>query len=303
MKSKGRKPTGKIAKSSKTVVTLISKIQERQRTRKACLVMLHGPEVGRRFMIDRGALTIGRSSACDIHLGMESVSRTHAKIVVRDKQVYIRDLGSTNGTYVNERGVDECRMRDGDRVQVGRIAFKFLISSNLESSFREEIYQLTVADGLTGAYNRRYLVEQVAKEISRARRYERALSVVVFDIDHLREINDSFGQLAGDAVLRALAQSVLPRIRREDLLAREQGGQFAVLLPETDKEAAAVFAEKIRDLVERQLFEFQGLEIPVTVSLGVATLGASDEDPEDLLRRSTEMLYEAKTAGRNRVKG
>ncbi|NOZ85431.1 MAG: GGDEF domain-containing protein [Deltaproteobacteria bacterium] len=303
MAGDNEKNTGRAKRQGKTVVTLISKIQERQRSRKACLLMVYGPEVGKRYIIDRASLVIGRSSTCDIQLGIESVSRNHAKVLVRDKQVLIRDLGSTNGTYVNDRAIDEYRLRHGDRIQVGRIIFKFLVSGNLENSFREEIYRLTVTDGLTGAYNRRYLLEQLSKEISRSRRYERDLSVVNFDVDQLHVINDEFGQLGGDAVLRQLAQSMLPRIRREDLLARQQGGEFTVLLPETGKRAAMKFAEKIRSIIELEMFEFQGLEIPVTVSLGVVTLGPDDSDAEDLLRRAAEKMFEAKEAGRNTVRG
>jgi len=143
MTVKGRKPTGKLAKSGKTVVTLISKIQERQRTRKACLVMLHGPEVGRRYMIDRGALTIGRSSACDIQLSMESVSRTHAKIVVRDKQVFLRDLGSTNGTYVNGRKIAQATIvREGDKIYI--VKFRRRKSSHTKVGHRQRYLRVSV---------------------------------------------------------------------------------------------------------------------------------------------------------------
>ncbi len=194
---------------------------------------------------------MGRSSKCDIQIDQESISRNHSKIVNTGKSILIRDLGSTNGTYVNDEPVDEYVLRDGDLIKIGRTIFKFLTGGNIENAYHEEIYRLTTIDGLTQIFNKRYFLETLEREVARAHRYRRALSLVMFDIDHFKKINDSYGHLAGDYVLKQLAQTVRSKIRREDCFARYGGEEFAIVLPEIDAAGAQPFAEKIRQIVEK----------------------------------------------------
>jgi diguanylate cyclase (GGDEF)-like protein len=140
------------------------------------------------------------------------------------------------------------------------------------------------------------------RELSRARRYRRALSLLMFDIDHFKKINDNYGHLAGDAVLAQLAAQVKNKIRREDVFARYGGEEFAILLPEIDLLNARKMGEKVRKLVEKADFRFEETRIPVTISLGVATAEAED-DAAGVIKRADEFLYEAKNSGRNAVRG
>jgi diguanylate cyclase (GGDEF)-like protein len=145
-------------------------------------------------------------------------------------------------------------------------------------------------------------MEFLEREIAVASRHGHPLTLVMFDVDHFKKVNDSHGHLAGDAVLKEIARRLKPRIRREDLLARYGGEEFACVLPDTTREGAAIFAEAIRILVERYPVQHGSLSIPVTVSLGVAvTEEPRHYDPTDLIRRADERLYEAKRGGRNRV--
>ncbi len=219
-------------------------------------------------------MVIGRSSKCDIQIDQESISRNHSKIVNTGKSIMIRDLGSTNGTYVNDELVDEYVLRDGDLIKIGRTIFKFLSGGNIENAYHEEIYRLTTVDGLTQIFNKRYFLETLEREIARAQRYRRPLSLVMFDIDHFKKINDGFGHLAGDYVLKQLAQTVKRKIRREDCFARYGGEEFAIVLPEIDGANALPFAEKIRQIVEKTEFKFENTRIPVTISMGVASIDA-----------------------------
>jgi diguanylate cyclase (GGDEF)-like protein len=244
---------------------------------------------------------IGRSSKCDIQIDQESISRNHTKIVNTGKSILIRDLGSTNGTYVNDEPIDEYVMRDGDLIKIGRTIFKFLTGGNIENAYHEEIYRLTTIDGLTQIFNKRYFLETLEREIARSHRYRREMSLVMFDIDHFKKINDSYGHLAGDYVLKHLAQTVKTRIRREDCFARYGGEEFAIVLPEIDGLNAKPFAEKIRQLVEGTEFKFENTNIPVTISMGVATLDMDSTEPQALIKRADERLYEAKSSGRNCV--
>jgi two-component system, cell cycle response regulator len=287
----------------KTVVTAISKISDRPVGKEACLVVIYGMELGKKFNLNRAQIIIGRSSKADIQIDQESVSRTHCKIINAGKEILLRDMGSTNGTYINDELVDEYVLKDGDFIKVGRCIFKFLTGSNIENAYHEEIYRLTTVDGLTQVYNKRYFLETLEREMGRAQRYGRDLSLIMFDIDHFKQVNDTFGHLAGDYVLKQLASVIRARIRREDVLARYGGEEFAIVLPEIDRHNALIFAEKVRKLIERARFKFEDTDIPVTVSVGVASLGREVTEPLEFIKAADDRLYEAKSAGRNRVIG
>jgi two-component system, cell cycle response regulator len=288
---------------NKTVVTVISRIAEKPVAKEACLVVIYGMELGKKYNIEASSMIIGRSSKCDVQIDQESVSRNHCKLINTGKAVMVRDLGSTNGTYVNDGPVDEHVLRDGDLIKIGRTIFKFLTGGNIENAYHEEIYRLTTVDGLTQIYNKRYFMEVLEREISRSHRYGRELSLIMFDIDHFKVINDTYGHLAGDHVLKHLASAVKGRIRREDIMARYGGEEFTIILPEIDNYNSRQFAEKIRRLVEKTVFKFEDTQIPVTISIGVATSNADINAPEEFIKLSDENLYEAKRRGRNCVVG
>ncbi len=288
---------------NKTVVTAISKISDRPVAKEACLVVIYGLELGKKYNLNRPQIIIGRSSKADIQIDQEAVSRNHCKIINTGKAILLRDMGSTNGTYINDELIDEYVLRDGDYIKVGRCIFKFLSGSNIENAYHEEIYRLTTIDGLTQVYNKRYFAETLEREIGRAQRYRRDLSLILFDIDHFKNVNDTFGHLAGDSVLKQLANVIKGRIRREDVLARYGGEEFAIILPEIDKHNALQFGEKIRRITEKAVFRFEDTEIPVTVSVGIATLTPEVQELTDFIKICDDNLYSAKAAGRNRVVG
>lgn len=269
----------------------------------ACLVVIYGTELGRRIPLGPRPIECGRAMETDIPLDDEAVSRKHARFAWTGSSFLVRDLGSTNGTYVNDLHIPQERtLRDGDQIKIGRTIFKFIHGGNVELSYHEEIYRLMTFDGLTGAHNKRAFEEALEREISRSRRYQRHLSLVLFDIDHFKRINDARGHLAGDAVLRQLAATIAANVRREDLLARVGGEEFALLAPEVPLEGSRILAGKLRALVERSEFRFEDNLIPVTASFGVASLGpGAKADPTELYREADERLYAAKKGGRNRV--
>jgi two-component system, cell cycle response regulator len=286
---------------NRTVVTVISRISEKPVGKEACLVVIYGMDLGKKYNLEQPAIIIGRSSKSDIQVDQESVSRNHAKIINTGKTIILRDLGSTNGTYVNDELIDEYVLRDGDFIKIGRTIFKFLSGNNIENSYHEEIYRLTTIDGLTQIYNKRYYLETLEREISRAHRYRRELSMIMFDIDHFKKINDTYGHLAGDYVLKQLASVVKSRIRREDTMSRYGGEEFAIVLPEVDSYNANQTAEKIRKLVEKTVFKFEDTKIPVTISVGVCSVTQETKDPAEFIKKADEKLYQAKAQGRNQV--
>ena len=288
---------------NKTVVTVISRISDRPAGKEACLVVIYGLDLGKKYNVDRPSIVIGRSSKADIQIDQESVSRNHCKLINTGKSIMLRDLGSTNGTYVNDELVDEYVLRDGDLIKIGRCIFKFLSGNNIENAYHEEIYRLTTIDGLTQVYNKRYFIETLEREIGRAHRYRRELSLIMFDIDHFKKINDTYGHLAGDHVLKQLASVIKARIRREDIMSRYGGEEFAIILPEIDNYNAVQFAEKIRGIVEKAAFRFEDTDIPVTISIGCASMTTELQEPHEFVRVADGHLYTAKSQGRNRVCG
>lgn len=288
---------------AKTVVTAISRISERPNGKEACLVIIYGDDLGKKYNLNTNSVVVGRSSKCDIQIDQESISRNHSKIVNTGKSILVRDLGSTNGTYVNDEPIEEYVLRDGDLIKVGRTIFKFLSGGNIEHAYHEEIYRLTTVDGLTQISNKRFFMETLEREMARAHRYQRALSLAMFDLDHFKNINDTYGHLAGDYVLKQLASVVKQKIRREDLFARYGGEEFAIILPEISLATALTFSEKIRQLVEQQQFRFENTSIDVTISMGVATADERVKEMEALIKLADENLYAAKAGGRNRVYG
>jgi two-component system, cell cycle response regulator len=288
---------------NKTVVTTIAPEAPRKvDAREACLVIIYGDDLGRRIPLGSEACIIGRSSKCDVQLDQESVSRNHARLQKTQGQYVVRDLGSTNGTYVNDDIVsEEQQLRDGDQVKVGRTIFKFIVGGNVESVYYEEIYRLMTVDGLTDLHNKRFFTEAIEKEIARCRRYERAFSLVFFDIDHFKKINDTYGHLAGDAVLRQVGALVKLRLRHTDIPARTGGEEFGIIVPEVALDGARLLADKLRRSIEEAHFKFEGTVIPVTVSLGVAEWTPAIQTPEEIVKQADDRLYEAKRGGRNRV--
>src|SRR5882757_5620125 len=267
----------------------------------AYLVVIYGDELGKRIPLGQDPIEAGRSSACEIPIDQESVSRRHARIWRIGDVFRVKDLGSTNGTYVNDLLVSEQDLRDGDLVKVGRTILKFMSGSNIEASYHEEIYRMMTFDGLTQIYNKRYFHETLEREISRSRRYGREISLVLFDIDNFKLKNDTFGHLAGDTILRDLAQVVRWKLRREDVFARVGGEEFAILTPEVGGKGAREVAEKVRVVVEATPFRFEKHVIPTTISLGFTVWLGGDDGGEALFQRADTALYAAKEGGRNRA--
>jgi len=270
--------------------------------RDAILVHIYptGREIGTRYVVGAVPLVVGRGDQCDIRINDHSVARRNALVQACDGAWAVTDLDSTNGTFLNDVPVATCVLKDGDYVRVGNCIYRFLTGGNVEAQYHEEIYRLTIIDGLTEIHNKRYLLEFLDRELARAQRYGRPLSLVLLDIDRFKRVNDDLGHLAGDAVLRELAGCIKGTVRAEELFARYGGEEFAVVLPETPCQDAVAFAERARDKVAGHPFQFDGVSIPVTVSLGVAeATGQEGATAQELIQRADKALYRAKDAGRN----
>ena len=274
-------------------------------TREACLVHIYptGPSMGKRYPLGDKDLIVGRSDDCNIRIQDNSVSRKHVKIEPALEGYSVCDLGSTNGTFVNDKQLEDATiLQDGDYLRVGNCLYRYLTGGNIEAEYHEEIYRLTIQDGLTRIHNQRALTEFLDREVARSQRHKRPLSVLMFDIDKFKTINDTHGHLCGDFVLRELATCIRDTVRKEDMFARYGGEEFCMVLVETEPVEALAAGERVRSTIEKHPFRFESTPIKLTVSVGVATTtGDTVLTPAELLRQADEKLYQAKRGGRNRV--
>ncbi len=272
-----------------------------RRKQQACLVVIYGAELGRKYHIGEHEMMIGRSADNAICLGQDEASRHHAILRIEDDRVKVRDNDSTNGTYVNDVKIREAWLKTGDVLKIGRSILKFISGDNVESLYHEEIHRIATLDELTHLFNKRYFLETLQREISRARRSDRPLALCVIDIDHFAQCNSLHGHRTGDYILGALANILREHGRKVDGVARIGNDEFAMILPELSEHEVALLAEKLRLLTAATQFSFEGREVVVTISIGAAELIPADATYEDLLRRAEQRLRRAKETGRDRI--
>ncbi|MEM9695043.1 MAG: GGDEF domain-containing protein [Myxococcota bacterium] len=275
-------------------------------SRDRCIItVLAGVQTGALFRFEGSEMVIGRGERADVRLFDDGLSRQHAKIIKIHGNYAICDLDSTNGTFVGGVKLHSPKpLKDGDRIGLGRrTILKFSLQDALEEAVAMRLYESTVRDPLTKAYNRRAFEERFEGEFAYAARHRTPLSSIIFDIDFFKKVNDTHGHQAGDEVLRSAAARVQAAIRTEDVFARYGGEEFVVLARGADLEQAAAFAERLRRLIEHRPVMIGDDTIWVTASFGVAAMDHEARYPsrESLFARADANLYEAKRQGRNRV--
>jgi diguanylate cyclase (GGDEF)-like protein len=274
------------------------------RTQNAYLIVISGKAVGKMFKLGTGEMVIGRGGDVQILLEDDGVSRRHAKVVRGlDGQIRIVDMQSTNGTFCEGVKIDSQVLKDGNKVQIGNATIlKFSYQDDLEESFQRQLYESATKDGLTKIFNKKFFLERLRHETAYALRHSVPLTLMMFDIDFFKKVNDTYGHQAGDYVLTRLAAVVGETIRGEDVFARYGGEEFSVILRECTEEKGWLMGERIRKLVEATEFSFASKRIPVTLSIGVACLFKGNyPGPDELIAAADGLLYVAKRNGRNRV--
>lgn len=272
---------------------------------RALLVRTDSTNSGQVFKLQGDVFGLGRHPENQICLEDDGISRHHARITQKDGEFWIEDLQSSNGTYLNGRRVHSCQMSNGDTLHLGpRVCFRLSIATEHEEKVLKQLYEASVRDPLTGAYNRHHFASRLSGEIAYSARHHVALSLILFDIDFFKKINDTYGHLAGDAVLVHVANSLNKKLRTEDLLARYGGEEFVILLRGIPVDRACAVAERLRVALAAEAVTYGSQRIQVTASFGCASLTCCPEaTPEKLLEIADERLYRAKEGGRNRVVG
>ena len=269
----------------------------------ALLLATRGQNIGQRFDLQplKAHYIIGRDDSCDMSIEDDSVSRQHCELKWIEDDWFVEDLDSMNGTFVNGHRVDRAPLRNDDLIKAGSAIFRFLRQDNIEQAFHGAIYRLAVFDALTELHNRRYFEEFLDREFSRAKRHDRYLALMLFDIDHFSAINETYGTITGDHVLRTIGEKLGQRIRREELIARYTSDCFALILPDTTLDGAKKFAEIIRHTMEISVFELDGVKVPTTVSVGIGFYHSEMNTTDDLKSEAESALFRAKRNGRNQV--
>ena len=278
--------------------------QEARQRQQAYLIVISGPHVGKMFKIEDDESTLGRSSKADMHVNDVGISRKHAQLVTWGEDVFIDDLDSANGTYLNGTRVDRRQqLQDGDKITLGSTTIlKFTYHDELDENFQKQMFDAALRDSLTGAYNKNYLLKHLETELAFALRHKTPLSMIMLDIDHFKPVNDNHGHLAGDAILKRLAEIAISSLRADDIFARYGGEEFAIVSRGTGIDEGMIIAERLRNTVEKTDFIYEEQRIPITISVGVAALpDANAQTPEELIDVADKALYEAKESGRNRV--
>lgn len=272
---------------------------------RATLTVLTGIVAGQVFALDGTEHVIGRGTEADLWVEDGGVSRRHARIMCRsDGNYFIEDLASTNGTFVGTQRVTVCEVRSGDRIQLGpNVVLRFAITDDAEEELQRRLYESSTRDALTRVYNRKYFNERLMAEVAYSRRHRVKLAVLLLDLDDFKAVNDDYGHLAGDLVLRIVSAQLQRLIRVEDLLARYGGEEFVILARSTGKTEAERLGERIRDAVAAHEIVVDEHKHRVTLSIGVAALPdvAPDGGPLELLALADARLYRAKANGKNRV--
>ena len=278
---------------------------EPTKTSRGCLLQIYPAAIHAELIRLTGRrVLIGREMSCDVALEDTSVSRVHAAIESDDNGYSVVDLGSRNGTFVDDHLLTERqRLKGGELIRTGSIILKFMASMDEEAQYHAIVHELMTRDPLTNTFNRSYLMSTLEKLLPQCCRTGCELSIVLIDIDHFKNVNDSYGHLVGDEVLRQFAERLRSVLRPGDMLCRLGGEEFLVIADKSGLHAAVRVAERLRLTVSSLPFATQVGPLRVTCSLGVASFDQFDADNsvDHLLLLADKRLYAAKKAGRNCV--
>lgn len=298
---------------SKTAIADLSKIQGASTPKEEgipCLVQYNGANIGTRYLLYKEKTNIGRSADCDISLPDISISRQHAFIYNDKSGVFVEDTNSSNGTFVNEKKItSKSQLKDQDTLRLGTLLLKFFSKDNVDGFIQDKIYRLATIDAGTQIFNKQYLQDTLENQFRKAKSSGKDLTIIYFDLDHFKKVNDTYGHVAGDQVLRDIAKLVKKTVRKEDTFARFGGEEFVIILPNTNLEQAIKIAETIKQkcetFVQNIIYELNGIKTQAdyiqTISLGLATCQQQMNSPKDLLEAADQKLYQSKKNGRNRL--
>lgn len=274
----------------------------------ACFLAIGGDLNGAIIDLRPGDLSLGRNPDNDIPLEFQGISRKHLTIHIErtsgnNVNVTVRDLGSRNGTYLNNQKLEgSVQLRKGDVIKLGSVALKFIPKGDPERLTYDKLNLEANTDGLTKCFNKAYFNQKCDLEVKKSKITGKPLTLILFDLDHFKKLNDTYGHDAGDYVLKEMAELVrVHGVREGDIFARYGGEEFVILLPKTNLKQGFEIAERVRKLIGDHNFNYDQKRLPVTTSVGVADYRAGVNTGTDLFKRVDNALYKSKDGGRNQV--
>ena len=290
-------------------------INRAKRELRPALVFLRGELLAVPIPLERDQVILGRALEADVRINDARASRLHARVTTeRDAQTgetrhRISDLGSTNGTLLNGQPITESILHDGDKITIGEHLLRFEMLDEIDREYQIQIHRLLAHDELTGLLTSKSFFSELRREAARAELESRPFCVLMMDIDHFKEVNDTYGHLAGSQTLEEIGAVITRALRAGDVAARFGGEEFAAFLLDADIAQGLVAAERVRSGVEAHAFpatrhgtgDIERKTHHVTISLGVASFPDDGRDPIELMEMADSALYRAKRMGRNRV--
>ena len=270
----------------------------------AALLVVGGELNGTLFDLIGKEVTIGRHAENTVPLEFSGISRFHFKITCQSETEHLLiDAGSKNGTYLNNNKLEkEHLLQKGDTIKIGSIALRYLPKGDPERLTYDKLKHDANTDGLTGCFNKSYFNNRLDMEVKKSKVSGRPLSLIIFDLDHFKKLNDKYGHDAGDFVLKKMAEVIrVNGVREEDTFARYGGEEFVILLPNTNIKQGFEIAERLRKLIEEQEFIYEKERLPVTASIGIADYRKGVSDGTTLFKHADEAVYTSKSNGRNQV--
>jgi len=282
---------------------LRSGASNRQAKDRHLLIRARGAQLGQVLKLGTQPHRVGRANECEVWLSDDGVSRKHASILYEDGAYVIEDSGSANGTFVGGQKVARAVLRDGDLIQFGpQAVFRYSQADEGQEQLLRQLYEASVTDALTGANNREHFDNQLRMELSYARRHATDLALVMFDVDHFKRVNDTYGHPVGDEVLVEISNATRRLVRNEDVFARYGGEEFALILRGIALDGAKIVGERLRERIASLSIETDKGNVTITVSVGCASFATvTEQTAEAMVQTADKRLYLAKHGGRNRV--
>jgi diguanylate cyclase (GGDEF)-like protein len=282
--------------------------------RRPALVFLRGELMAVPIPLDRSQVTLGRALDADIRVNDSRASRLHARITTEYDEIsgethyFLKDLGSTNGTILNGKPIKEALLEDGDKFVIGDHLIRFEMLDEIDREFQQQIHRLLVHDELTGLLTSKSFFSELNREAARAEAESILFCVLMMDLDHFKQVNDTYGHLVGSETLEEVGAVIKNSLRAGDVAARFGGEEFAAFLLDADYSQALVAAERVRAAIEQHEFSAvrrgsneEGRMHHLTISIGIAAFPDDARDPIQLVEKADAALYAAKKSGRNRV--
>lgn len=267
------------------------------------LLQYDGGAAGKRFVLTTNTVVIGRKAdRVQVWIDDASVSREHCRIDFEGQRAFATDLKSKNHTFINDQEIAErAELCHSDMLRIGDIRLRYFAHGSADQLLFDKIYRMAVSDKMLEVFRKDYVLEKIEEEFRVARLKSSSLSLIMFDLDKFKSVNDTYGHDAGDLVLKEVCNAVKPTVRKEETFGRFGGEEFIIVMPKTSVEEAAAAAERIRATVQKTVIKYQDKVIPVTVSLGVGILTPDMANSLDLIKLADTMVYKSKHGGRNRV--